>query len=306
MTIRQPRAKPNTPKRKHALPLPILRRRAKTNPNPYDLIRALPPQTRQSGLHPRIMNLYPPANPSNPPKTPQNAAKWGEKSTKFPPLTPKRRQPPKLKTSQMVGNGGKWGEIKKLPPPTQPQPAKETYPHPKSESPEPEETSPTSPPSRRRRYNPRTTPAAARHSAEQRKAPSKTSGSNSAATPQTPPKRSNPMTTRQLRAQLNAPKRKYTLPLPIPRLRQRPQTLRQEWTTAQANNQPLPGTPLSSNQIHPKRPLPTKLPKPPPLHSPNPPPQNQPQPQRIVRALLPQTHQSNLPPHIMNLHLPAR
>ena len=48
------------------------------------------------------------------------------------------------------------------------------------------------------------------------------------------------MATRQIRAQLNAPKRKYALPLLIPRLRQRQraQTLRQEWNTAQANNQP--------------------------------------------------------------------
>ena len=73
------------------------------------------------------------------------------------------------------------------------------------------------------------------------------------------------MTTRQIRAQLNAPKRKYALPLLIPRLCQRAQTLRQEWNT------PKPTT----------------------------------NPYDLVRALLPQTHQSGLPPRIMNLHLPA-
>ena len=36
-------------------------RRAKTNPNPYDIVRALLPHTRQSGLLPQVMNLYPPA-----------------------------------------------------------------------------------------------------------------------------------------------------------------------------------------------------------------------------------------------------
>ena len=57
------------------------------------------------------------------------------------------------------------------------------------------------------------------------------------------------MTTRQIRAQLNAPKRKHARPLPIPRLRQRAQTLRQEWNTAQANNQPLPGTPYQVSKF---------------------------------------------------------
>ena len=56
------------------------------------------------------------------------------------------------------------------------------------------------------------------------------------------------MTTRQLRAQLNTPKRKHALPLLI-LLRQRAQTLCQEWNTAQANNQPLPGTPYQVSKF---------------------------------------------------------
>ena len=122
MTIQQLRAKPNTPKRKHALPLPIpLRLRAKTNPNPYDLIRALLPQIRQSGLHPRTMNLYLPArqpiqSPQNPPKRRQ----MGEKSTKFPSLTPQKAATPKAKAQP---NGWKWLEMggnKKTPAPNPP------------------------------------------------------------------------------------------------------------------------------------------------------------------------------------------
>ncbi len=109
MTIRQLRTKPNTPKRKHAPPLPILRRRAKTNPNPCDLIRALPPQTRQSGLHPRTMNLYPPArqpiqSPQNPPKRRQ----MGGKINKIPPTNPQKAATPKAKAQP---NGWKWGEM---------------------------------------------------------------------------------------------------------------------------------------------------------------------------------------------------
>ena len=121
MTIRQPRAKPNTPKRKHALPLPIRRRRAKTNPNPHDLIRALLPQTRQSGLHPRIMNLHLPArqpiqSPQNPPKRRQ----MGGKINKISPTNPQKAAPPKAKAQP---NGWKWGEMggnKKIPAPGSP------------------------------------------------------------------------------------------------------------------------------------------------------------------------------------------
>ena len=159
MTTRQLRAKPNTLKRKHALPLPIRRRpqiqchdwtnaeannqplpntpcqvsqfaknaprlpnylnlpryivrrhRAKTNPNPNDLIRALLPQTRQSGQHPRIMNLHLPArqpiqSPQNPPKRRQ----MGGKINKISPTNPQKAAPPKAKAQP---NGWKWGEIK--------------------------------------------------------------------------------------------------------------------------------------------------------------------------------------------------
>lgn len=63
------------------------------------------------------------------------------------------------------------------------------------------------------------------------------------------------MTTRQLRAQLNTPKRKYALPLLIPRLRQRAQTLCQKWNTAQANT-PLRPSPRPTPPNPPKRPLP--------------------------------------------------
>ena len=158
MTTRQLRAKLNTPKRKHTLPLPIrrrpqiqchdwtnaeannqplpntpcqvsqfaqnapclpnylnrhryivCRRRAKTNPNPYDLIHALLPQTRQSGLHPRIMNLHLPArqpiqSPQNPPKRRQ----MGGKINKIPPTNPQKAATPKAKDQP---NGWKWGEM---------------------------------------------------------------------------------------------------------------------------------------------------------------------------------------------------
>ena len=51
------------------------------------------------------------------------------------------------------------------------------------------------------------------------------------------------MTTRQLRIRLDALKRKYTVPFPILRLR-RAEILCHNWETAEANNKPLPDTPM--------------------------------------------------------------
>ena len=112
------------------------------------------------------------------------------------------------------------------------------------------------------------------------------------------------MTTLQLRAKLNALKRKYTLPLLILRLRRGAQILCHDWAAAEANNQPIPSTPMMVAKFAQNGPrLPNYL----DLHryivrtrraqtSPN--------PYDIVRALLPHTHESGILPRIMNLYSP--
>ena len=61
------------------------------------------------------------------------------------------------------------------------------------------------------------------------------------------------MITRQLRIRHDALKRKYAVPLPILRLRRRAEILCHNWETAEANNKPLPNTPIDGSRIRPKR-----------------------------------------------------
>ena len=57
------------------------------------------------------------------------------------------------------------------------------------------------------------------------------------------------MTIRQIRAKLNTLKCKYALPLLILRIRRRSQIPCDDWANAEANNAPIPNTPLPRSQF---------------------------------------------------------
>ena len=111
----------------------VCRRRAKTNPNPYDLIRALLPQTRQSGQHPRIMNLHLPVRqPIQSPQPPPKRCQMAGKINKISPTNPQKAATPKAKDQP---NGWKWGEMggnKKTPAPNPPPTRQRNLPAPQS------------------------------------------------------------------------------------------------------------------------------------------------------------------------------
>ena len=123
MTIPQLHARLNALKRKYAPPLLILlRRRPKNqpqplrhNPNPTPPNPPKRPAVPNNELVPARPLTRVPDRPA-----PQNGAKWGEKSTKFPPLAPQKAATPKAKAQP---NGWKWGEMggnKKIPAPGNP------------------------------------------------------------------------------------------------------------------------------------------------------------------------------------------